>query len=363
MIDFQLWLEETMLNTLKTITEDICNKIQFDAYIQMAKTNDSCHIVDKDYMTHYINKLTHQLNQQVSNSLPDHTLYIKSNKYTKSLIHLSPIKYPHINNTLLDTAKQIQLYTSFKEFEHPFQLAFLDLETDGLDIQSANILQISFIKIQIEEGSITPFIIQDIITTYVKPYEEYTVNENNPSFKINKITQQDIDQAPLFKHIASTIADGSVMKTIVGFNIHQFDIPILKRHLQKFGEKPGWTHTIDIAQAFWKYYPSTLTNALKTLGIKDTFQTHNAKDDNIACIHIFESLIQSRHIPDKPKDFLNLVHQDANKTRRSHIIEENHPSHPWIGDNYFLSYYDHLSTKKKRPLHTSIMPLSKKIKV
>ena len=356
MLDFQVWLEESITETLQTITKNIYNQIQLDAQIQTNRNNNLFHILDKEYAIHYINKITHQLNQQMSNAIPDHTLYIKTKEHIKT--NALPIEYPHINDSLLDIAKQTQFYTSFKEFEYPFQLAFLDLETDSLDIQSANILQISLIKIQIEERSTTPFIIQDIITTYVKPYEGYTINESNPSFKINKITQQTIDQAPLFKQIASTISDGSVMKTIVGFNINQFDIPILKRHLHKFGEEPGWTHTIDTAQAFWKYYPSTLTNALKTLGIKDTFQIHNAKYDNLACIHILQNLIQNKHIPDNPKDFLNFIHQDTNKTRRSHIIEKNNSSHPWVDNNYLK--HSHFLSSKKRPLHTSILSFPNK---
>jgi len=366
MTDFDIWLKTNIVNKIKYITINICNQMYLDAYIQTRKENTKSNIqtIDENYAVYYINKITDQLNQEMCQSLLNRNFYINAQKCQNPPENSQIIRYKHINNSLLDTAKQSSLYQTFKQFKYPFKLTFLDIETDSLDIHTSNILQISLMSINLEEQSATPFIIKDICTTYVKPYEGYTIDTQNSSFKVNNITQEQINKAPLFKSIASEIVDQTILNTLVGFNIHQFDIPILKRHLQIAGEKPGWTHTIDIGQAYWKFYPSTLSNALKTLGIQHNFQMHDAKSDNIACMHIFEALIQNKNIPNNPEQFLSLINSDTNRTRYNFILEQSNPTHIWISKDWH-NLYKNISTHnyKKRPFQSEDnIDINKKLK-
>jgi len=326
-------------------------------YFAQNKKQNNQQIVDYEYAIYYINKITTELNQKMRNLFEEEQKKFKI-ILTNTNVLTNPLR--NVNKNLLHTIQEKELINSFKEFKYPFQLFFLDMETDGLDIRTANILQISFIKIQVEEDN-KPISIEDVYTTYVKPYDGYQIDENCSSFKVNGIKQQQIDKAPTFKQIAADIADLTVLKVIVGFNIHHFDIPILNRHLKTTNEKSGWTYTIDIAQAFWKSYPLSLTNALKTLGINYNSCLHNAKNDNMACIHIFEHLIKQKQLPQTPKEFLTLCSQDKNTTHRGHIILQNTPTHPWVGQNWIKNYHqfqDELPTPPNSniPMKRSLNP-------
>jgi DNA polymerase III epsilon subunit-like protein len=173
-------------------------------------------------------------------------------------------------------------------------------------------------------------------TSYIKPYDGYKINPNNPSTAIHKIKQIDIDTAPLFNQIAADIVDQMVLCTIVGFNIHNFDIPILTKHLEKAGEKPSWTHTIDLAQVYWKHYPSSLTGALQTLGITSPHKAHDARSDALACINILAGFITNEKLPKSPSALFNIWKEPHKNNNRygNKIVRIGNPIHPWISYNW-----------------------------
>jgi len=356
-----------MLSQITKIITNTCQQMYSDAYIHSKKTNtvnNFFQTVDQEYAIHYITEITNNLQQQMLQLVINNKFHIDSRKYkgiTQTHTPPSPItkqvSHSKYSNTLLDTALSTKLFKTFKHFKFPFKLVFLDIETDGLNIRTANILQISLLKIEIDENSHTPFSIQDICTTYIKPYNGYRVNTNDPSFEINKITQKHIDDAPLFKKFAAHIADETVLATIAGFNIHNFDIPILERHLLEAEEKTGWAHTIDIGQAYWKNNPSNLTNALKAFNIKKTLSMHDAANDNIACIHLLEALIRNQQIPHNPAGFISLLDSHENINRNNQIIKRNSPSHPWVSkkdwaDIYKIHETQNNNTHKKRHINS-----------
>jgi DNA polymerase III epsilon subunit-like protein len=222
-------------------------------------------------------------------------------------------------------------------FISPHRLVFLDIETDSLNTSAANILQISLLEIECNNNPINPLVIKNICNSYIKPHPNYIINKNDQSTKIHQITQSQINNAPQFNEIAMDIADQLVSTTLVGFNIQCFDIPILCRHLQNSGEDPGWTAAIDLGQAYWKSYPSTLENALKMLDIQHK-PLHNAQNDVTACIDLFAKLVNLNKLPKDPQGFqtlLNDTHQNSTKFGRSIIQINEHPTHPWITKNHW----------------------------
>lgn len=341
MPDFTHWFKTTIFQQTKNIIHQEINDIFLDAYLQYSKSATSKNFyqdISQDYVDYYINKILKKLHDKLTDlSKKESDFYIDSRKCPK---HLRPMttfdsklykNIPYVNRSLLDTAKQKQFSEIFCQFKSPYKLVFLDLETDGLT-QFANILQVSILELDTSDDPFNSFLIKDICTSYVKPYDGYQIDPDNPATSIHQIKQIDIDTAPTFKEIAADIVDQTVLCTIVGFNIHKFDIPILTRHLEKADEKPSWAHTVDLAQAYWKHYPSSLTNTLQTLGITFPHKAHDARSDALACIDILASFLSNSKLPSSPSTLVNLwkePHQNNNRYN-NRIVNICQPNHPWI---------------------------------
>lgn len=345
MPEFTHWFKTTIFQQIKNIIQQEINNILLDAYLQCSKSATSKNFyqdIPQDYVDYHINKILKTLRDKLTDlSREESDFYVDSRKCPK---HLHPMTtfnsklykdIPYVNQSLLDTAKQKEFFQIFCKFKSPYKLVFLDLETDGLT-QSANILQVSLLELETRDDPFNSFLIKDICTSYIKPYDGYQIDPNNPATIIHKIKQSDINTAPTFREIAADIVDQTVLCTVVGFNIHIFDIPILTRHLEKAGEKPSWAHTIDLAQAYWKHYPSSLTNTLQTLGITLPHKAHDARSDALACIDILASFISNNKLPSSPSALVNLwkePHQNNNR-HNNRIVNICKPDHPWIPHNW-----------------------------
>jgi DNA polymerase III epsilon subunit-like protein len=186
-------------------------------------------------------------------------------------------------------------------------LVALDLETDGIG-HNCNILQISLIKLQTDKRSRIP-IFEDF-TTYTLPYQGYQVNENGEAFQVNEIDNNTISQAPLFKDIITDILEWTKGATLVGFNIHTFDLPILQRHLNKISPSNKLEHvlTIDLAQSFWKYHPRTLHTALCTYNSPMAKEDlHNAYNDAYASFSLLSKMVEKGEMPTNSIGVRNLM--------------------------------------------------------
>jgi inhibitor of KinA sporulation pathway (predicted exonuclease) len=355
MPEFIHWFKTTIFRQIKNIIKQDIDNILLDTYLQYTKSNTSRNFyqeIPQEYIDHHINKVLKTLHNKLTDlAKTESDFYVDSRKCPKHLrptTTYNPESYkntPYINKSLLDTSKQRDFFQIFHEFKSPYKLVFLDLETDGLT-QSANILQISTLELETRDDPFNRFLIKDMCTSYIKPYDGYKIDLNNPATDIHKIEQTNIDTAPIFNEIAAEIIDRTVLCTIVGFNIHKFDIPILTKHLEKAGEKPSWTHTIDLAQAYWKHYPSSLTNALQTLGIIFPHKAHDAKSDALACINILASFITDKKLPDSPSTLVNLWKKPYKNNNRhgNKIVNICEPDHPWISYDWPNLYNDPYTT-------------------
>ena len=353
MTDFNIWLKSTMLNQLATILKETMDQMYLDTFIQQSNSytiNNHFYNIDQDYAKFYINKIIDKLQLTTTQLYKNKLLQLDSRKCPE---HIKPV----INNKLsipnqinlnpIDIAKQREYSLIYKDFISPHKLIFLDIETDSLNINTANILQISLLEIQCSNNSLNPFIIKPLCNSYIKPYNNYIIDKNNKSTKIHNITQKQIDKAPHFHELAMDIVDQTVLATLVGFNIQYFDIPILLKNLKNSKQNPGWTHTIDLAQAYWKYFPSTLENALKALKIQHE-PLHNAQNDAIACIDLLAALIIHNKLPTNPEGFQKLLknsHENATRYGKSIIQRNENPTHPWIEKDW-KKHYDSIQDIK-----------------
>jgi len=344
MTEFNTWLKATLFKQLETILDETIDQMLLDTFTQFSRSPTSRNFyqeVNQEYASFYIHTISHKLQLATTNLAKNHQFQLDSRKCPQ---HLKlDIYSPHIprqiNLDLIDIAKQKDLASIYKPFESHNRLIFLDIETDSLQINKANILQISLLEIKCTHNPLNPFVIKPICNSFIKPSDGYTINPFNPTSSIHNITQEQIDNAPSFDALAPEIADQTVLSTLVGFNIHKFDIPILLKHLHASSEKPGWTHTIDLAQAYWKHFPASLGNALKMLDIQHK-PLHNAEHDALACIDLLSKLIHIQILPQNPEGFQTLLQNTSENTSRfgNTIIQRNQPTHPWVSEDWRKLY-------------------------
>ena len=101
---------------------------------------------------------------------------------------------------------------------------FMDIETTGLEI-SAKIIEIALVSVN-ADGSIV-----DSRQMYINPECHIPANATD----IHGITDDMVKDVPPFRQVARDILSFIGDKTIAGYNIRKFDIPILLRELASCG--------------------------------------------------------------------------------------------------------------------------------
>jgi DNA polymerase III epsilon subunit-like protein len=190
------------------------------------------------------------------------------------------------------------------------QLAFLDIETDGTNINTANILQIAIIKpiIDPDHNTLSYF---TKWSSYVLPWEGYSQSDNS-AFHINHIGDEqlrnakDIDMAVMHAtyHLCNTV--------IVGYNVNNFDIPILERHCNEYEETIKYKFSIDLYPAIWKDKKQKLEDAIKAYNLPTNSNPHDAMADASCCIDLLSELIERNELPNNEEDLLDLFNSSQN---------------------------------------------------
>jgi len=228
------------------------------------------------------------------------------------------------SNTLMQRAKISAVSHVLQSLP---QLAFLDIETDGTNIQTANILQIAIVKPKIDSEHDT----LSYITTwssYVLPWEGYT-QKNNTAYHINHIGDEqlksalDIEEALMHAvyHLCHTV--------IVGYNVNQFDIPILKRHCDQHNEPLLYKFSIDLFPAIWKNKKQKLGDAIDAYNLPHNTNPHDATADASCCLELLSEILERHELPNNEDALLELFNSPQNTWQhygRPKIINVN-PDH------------------------------------
>jgi len=162
-------------------------------------------------------------------------------------------------------------------------LVFLDLETTGINVTKDRIVEIAFVKINLDNS------------------EEEKLLRINPEMPIppevsmiHGIYDNDVKDAPTFKQVAKTLAKFIEGCDLCGFNSTRFDIPLLaeeflradvdidlKRH--KF---------VDVQGIFHKMEKRTLAAAYKFYCKKELEGAHSAMIDTRATLDVLKAQIE-----------------------------------------------------------------------
>jgi DNA polymerase III subunit epsilon len=176
-------------------------------------------------------------------------------------------------------------------------LVFFDLETTGVDVAKARIIELYFHKIHPTDPKLDEHF-YSLINPCCPIPEEIT--------KITKIDNDRVKDEPVFFSIAPSLRDFIQGCDLGGYNIIRYDIPVLFEEFLRANIEQPFAHDanfVDPLLIFRKMFPHTLKNAYKYFvgDAWDDEEAHGASYDVSRTIDVLDSQLQKYEgdIPDK----------------------------------------------------------------
>ncbi|MCK4746644.1 MAG: 3'-5' exonuclease [Bacteroidales bacterium] len=159
-------------------------------------------------------------------------------------------------------------------------IIFFDLETTGINIASDRIVEISYLKVDLNGNETSK-------TMRVNP--EMPIPEKVIS--IHGISNEDIKDAPTFNEIAKSIARDFEGCDLAGYNSVRFDIPLLAEEFMRSGVDIDLKRRkfVDVQVIFMKMEPRTLSAAYKFFVGKELKEAHSASADTMATYEVLQA--------------------------------------------------------------------------
>jgi DNA polymerase-3 subunit epsilon len=161
-------------------------------------------------------------------------------------------------------------------------LAFIDLETTGVNLSTDRIVEIAIIKV-LPDGT--------------KSVKRKLINPQMPipksSSDIHGITNEKVKDAPTFKQAANELKQFIDDSDFSGYNSNRFDIPLLMEEFLRVGITIDMTNRrmIDVQHIFHMMEKRTLGAAYKFYCEKELIDAHSAEVDATATWEILEAQI------------------------------------------------------------------------
>lgn len=167
------------------------------------------------------------------------------------------------------------------ELERP--IVFFDLETTGTDVQNDRIVQISLLKLFPDQR-------EEVITHLINP----GIPIPPEATEVHGITDEDVLNEPPFEERANVIYEFLRECDIGGFNIHRFDLPLLRIELNRVGINYviGDVLVVDPMVIFMKKEPRDLTTAYRKYCGQELEGAHDAEVDIRATKDVFLGQIE-----------------------------------------------------------------------
>jgi DNA polymerase III subunit epsilon len=159
-------------------------------------------------------------------------------------------------------------------------LAFIDLETTGVNLATDRIVEIAIVKIFPDES---------------KTIKRKLINPQMPipksSSEIHGITDEMVKDAPTFKQVANELKQFIEDADLSGYNSNRFDIPILMEEFIRAGQTINMTNKkmIDVQHIFHLMEKRTLAAAYKFYCGKELTDAHSAEADATATWEILQA--------------------------------------------------------------------------
>jgi len=159
-------------------------------------------------------------------------------------------------------------------------LAFFDLETTGVNVGSDRIVEISIVRVNIDNST-------TILTKKVNP----TIPIPEFTSKIHGIYDKDVIDCPTFKELSPQLFQFLANCDLAGFNSNKFDVPVLVEEFLRADVDfdLGNRKLIDVQNIFHIMEPRNLTAAYKFYCDKPLENAHSAEADTMATYEIFKA--------------------------------------------------------------------------
>jgi DNA polymerase-3 subunit epsilon len=169
-------------------------------------------------------------------------------------------------------------------------LTFIDLETTGSILGLDRIVEVGALKIM-PDGQELEF------ETRVNPEMGITTE----AIKVHAITNSDVHDAPTFVKIAPRLANFLSDSDLAGYNLLNFDLPMLQSEFQRvgFALPMEGRRIIDAMDIFVQKEPRDLKTAYRFYCGREYEGAHSASADARACWHVLQG--QVRRYEDIPR--------------------------------------------------------------
>jgi len=159
-------------------------------------------------------------------------------------------------------------------------IAFIDIETTGINVSSDRIVEISVLKI-------SPGGKEEWMSTRVNPGMPIPAK----STAIHGITDDDVKNAPTFKEIAKNLALFLEGSDLAGFNAIKFDIPLLAEEFLRVNIDFSFRKRryVDPQVIFHKKEQRTLAAAYQFYCKKELEDAHSSKADTQATYEVLKA--------------------------------------------------------------------------
>jgi DNA polymerase-3 subunit epsilon len=175
----------------------------------------------------------------------------------------------------------MQTNLSFSENEFPLKLirplAFLDIESTGVNVGADRIVELSIVKI-------FPGGKSEVKSQRFNP----TIPIPPGASKVHGIKDEDIKDAPTFAQSAKELARYLDDCDLAGYNSNKFDIPMLVEEFMRAGIDFDVTNKklVDVQNIFHKMEQRTLVAAYKFYCGKELVKAHSAEADTLATFEV-----------------------------------------------------------------------------
>lgn len=162
-------------------------------------------------------------------------------------------------------------------------LAFIDLETTGINLGSDRIVEIAIVKIM-PDGS--KLVKRKLINPEMAIPKE--------SSEIHGITNEMVKDAPTFRQAANEIKQFLDNCDISGYNSNKFDIPLLVEEFYRVDQdfKIDGRKLLDVQKIFYMMEPRTLSAAYKYYCDKTLVDAHSAEVDATATWEVLDAQLE-----------------------------------------------------------------------
>jgi DNA polymerase-3 subunit epsilon len=159
-------------------------------------------------------------------------------------------------------------------------IIFFDLETTGINIASDRIVEISYLKVDLNGNETSK-------TLRLNP--EMPIPEKVVA--IHGISNEDVKDAPTFNEVAKSIARDFEGCDLGGYNSVRFDIPLLAEEFLRSGVDIDLKRRkfVDVQIIFMKMEPRTLSAAYKFFVNKELTNAHSAEADTMATYEVLQA--------------------------------------------------------------------------